>query len=224
MRLDSNIKQTIVIDVLWTVSIHGFLKPRIQIKPVNLNGVKITYVTGFNGRYIYDNKIAKDTIIEITRSGDVIPYITKIVKSSPEASMPDIPYEWNKTGVDIYTNMDKDGRCVKLITSFFNKLGIKFVAEESVRKIYNHGIDTIIKIIYAKREDFHKIDGFGKISADRIYDNIHDGLQNVSIANILGSSGVFGFGLVEKKFVNYLNIYLICWKNTRLFQQVNYIH
>jgi NAD-dependent DNA ligase len=32
-------------------------------------------VTANNAKYIYDNNIGKGTILEIIRSGDVIPYI-----------------------------------------------------------------------------------------------------------------------------------------------------
>lgn len=68
-----------VVDVLWEVSKSGFAKPRVKLKPVNLGGVTITYATGFNGRYIYDNQIGPGALVKITRAGDVIPQILEVV-------------------------------------------------------------------------------------------------------------------------------------------------
>ena len=57
----------------------------------------------FNGKFIKDNKIGPGSKITIIRSGDVIPYIADIVSESETGSpqMPDVDYEWSKTGVDI---------------------------------------------------------------------------------------------------------------------------
>lgn len=183
----------------------GQLKPRVEIIPVKLGGVTITWATGFNAKFIYDNSIGPNAIIEITRSGDVIPYIVRVVKKASEPDMPDMMYEWNETGVDIITEEYGDQMCIKLITNFFAKLGIKYVGEKNVEKIYNAGYDTLLKIIYAKQSDFARIPGFGERLAERTYDNIHMGLQNISLADTLGASGVFGFGLGRKKVTKLLD-------------------
>ena len=65
-----NIKDTVdteVIKVEWNVSKWGRLKPRVKVKSVSLCGVNIQYATGFNAKYITDNKIGKGAIIRITR-------------------------------------------------------------------------------------------------------------------------------------------------------------
>lgn len=198
VRLDSNIIEAVVEEVEWNISKWGLIKPRIRITPVNLNGVTITYTSGFNAKYILDNNIGENTIIKLTRSGDVIPFITEVVKST-EAQMPNIPYKWNETQVDIYTEENENIMCVKLVSSFFASLKIKHVSEATVSKMYNHGLDNVLKIVAATKEDFEKIEGFGKRLAERTYDNIHEGLQNVSIPLLLGASGVFGMGMGTRK-------------------------
>lgn len=195
-----NIIQAEVIGVDWNVSKWGQLKPRVEIKPVLIGGVTITWATGFNAKYIKDNSIGTGAIIEITRSGDVIPYILRVIKQAPEADLPDnITYNWNETGVDIYTDDFCDEMCIKLIANFFSKLGIKHVAEQNVKKIYESGYNSILKILSASQKDFEKIDGFGTRLAERTYDNIHNGMKNLSLENVLGSSSVFGFGMGRKK-------------------------
>jgi NAD-dependent DNA ligase len=49
MVLSDQIAEAKVVDVLWTPSKDGYLKPRVQIEPIQLGGVKIEYATGFNG-------------------------------------------------------------------------------------------------------------------------------------------------------------------------------
>ena len=213
VRLDKNIVEATVEEVEWNISKWGVLKPRIRIIPINLGGVTITYTTGFNAKYIVDNNIGPGTIIEITRSGDVIPYVVSVIEGT-YAQLPDIPYEWNETKVDIISKDNNNTMCVKLIASFFAALKIKHVSEATVNKMFNHGLKNIIDIVSASQEDFEEIEGFGKRLAERTYENIHNGLKNISISLLLGASGVFGLNIGTKKvellfnaIPNILNIY-----------------
>ena len=53
--------------------------------------------------------------------------------------MPDIPYKWNKTHIDISAEEFGETMCIKLIASFFAKLGIKHVGEKGVEKCTKMG-------------------------------------------------------------------------------------
>ena len=66
---------TKVLDVEWNVSKDGRLKPRVLIKPVHILGSKISAVTGYNGKFIFNNKVGKGANIIIIKSGDIIPNI-----------------------------------------------------------------------------------------------------------------------------------------------------
>ena len=199
MRFSDNLIEANVLGVEWNVSKWGVLKPRVEIIPVQLGGVTITWATGFNAKYIVEKFIGPGAVIQITRSGDVIPYIVSVIKKAKEPDMPDISYTWNESKVDIQTDEYSDTSSVKRIASFFAELGIKHVGEKNVQKIYESGFDTLIKIISATEDDFAKIPGFGKKMAERTFTNIHDGLKDVSLSLLLGASGVFGFGMGTKK-------------------------
>lgn len=80
----SNLAIAEVVDVEINISKHGYLKPRIQIIPVDLVGVTVTWATGFNMRFILDNQIGPGAKIKITRSGDVIPYCCGVVSPMPD--------------------------------------------------------------------------------------------------------------------------------------------
>ena len=92
---------------------------------MEIGGTTIKYATAFNAKYVKDNNIGPGTVVAIVRSGDVIPYIVNIVKST-EAAMPKgIDYEWNDTNVDIIVEGDTQEQKIKQITHFFSKTGYK---------------------------------------------------------------------------------------------------
>lgn len=198
LRSKDNMKIVEVLDIEWNISKWGVIKPRIKIEPTLLGGVTINYASGHNAKYISDNNIGPGSKVTITRSGDVIPFVIEI-NSSTYAKMPSINYDWNETGVDIYAIDGDPIMCIKLIANFFDKLGIKHLGEATVRKMYENGLDTLLKIISADKERFMKIKSINEKSAERIYTNIASGLQDVSISNVLGSSGIFGFGMGRKR-------------------------
>jgi len=192
MTISDNLIEAEVDDVEWNISKHKLLKPRIKIKPVNLNGVTITYASGFNAKYIVEKSIGKGSIIEITRSGDVIPFIVSVIKPSKEPDMPKVSYKWNENNVDIIVEEDEENIAeIKMISSFFSNMGIKNISDATVEKIYKSGYDTLIKIFKSKKDDFEKIEGFQKKLSEKIYTNIHNGLKNITKDVLLGSSGIF---------------------------------
>ena len=200
MTITDNLIEAEVDEIEWNIYKHKLLKPRIKIKPVNLNGITISYTSGFNAKYIVEKSIGKGTIIEITRSGDVIPYIVSIIKPSQKPDMPNILYKWNENGVDIIVEDDDYNTSdIKMISSFFSSMGIKNLNDATVKKIFNNGFDTLLKIFQANTEDFEKIDGFGKKLADKVINNIHNGLKDTTIDVLLGSSGIFGEGMGKRK-------------------------
>ena len=198
MNIDSNMKESEVIAVEWNVSKWGLLKPRVQIQPVHIGGVVIQYATGFYGKFIKDNGIGPGAIVKITRSGDVIPFIVEVTRRT-EPSMPITPYKWNESGIDIYTEEEDNEISIKQTISFFSNLNIKFVGDSVVRKLYDTGFNSIFKIIGASIEQISCIEGLGNKSAERIKSNIQTRFETVTLSEILGASGMFGFGISGKK-------------------------
>ena len=80
MVLNEQTANVKVINVEWNASKHGYMIPRIQFESVNIGGAVLSFTTGFNGKYIVDNKIGKGAVLKIIRSGDVIPKVEKVTK------------------------------------------------------------------------------------------------------------------------------------------------
>ena len=192
--------ETKVTHVEWNLSKQSYLKPIVHFEPIQMPDCIVSKATGINGKFIFENKIGPGAIIEVVRAGSVIPKIINIIKPAKEPSMPqDVEWEWNETQVDIMTNENQHESCIKLIYSFFHKIGAKFVAEQSIKKMYAYGLDTLIKIIHADIETLMEIDTFKKDSATRIHNSIRQSLLNIRIEKLLGASNILGIGIGERK-------------------------
>jgi len=82
MDSEEQFGETIVENINWNPSKYGYLKPQLVVKPIIIGGVTIKHLTGKNAKFIKDNKIGIGTELKIKRSGDVIPDIVEIIKSS----------------------------------------------------------------------------------------------------------------------------------------------
>jgi DNA ligase (NAD+) len=209
MVLSEQMAEASVIDVIWTPSKDGYLKPRVQILPVILCGVKIEYATGFNGAFIQNNKIGIGAVIKIIRSGDVIPHILNITVPAQVAKMPDVSYKWNSTNVDIMLeNIDQDITVrEKNIAGFFKGIEVDGIGLGNVSRIIEAGFNTIPKIINMSIDDFLKVEGFKTTLANKIYNGIKDRILNVSLIMLMASSNLFGRGFSEKKIELIMNEY-----------------
>jgi len=225
MILDEQIREALVKDVIWTPSKDGYLKPRIEIEPLTIGNVKITFLNGFNGAYIKNNKINVGSKLSIIRSGEVIPHILEIKTFSEEGKMPNIPYKWNESVIDIILE-DLDNEMVKnkKIVLFLKTIGVEDISEGIVKKLIENGYDSIEKIIYLKKEDYLKINGFQEKLANKIHDGIKNSLENVGLEEIMVASGIFVRGTSIHKINSILeNIPNILDKNITDVEKINRI-
>jgi len=201
MVLSDQIAEAKVVDVIWTPSKDGYLKPRVQIEPINLGGVRIEYATGFNGAFINDNKVGIGSTIELIRSGDVIPHIRKVIVPAEEAKMPLVPYKWNDTHVDIMLeNLDTDEIVrEKNITGFFRGIGVEGLSSGNISRMINAGFNSVPKILNMNIVDFLKVEGFKEKTATKLYNGIRVKLEEASLIQIMSATNLFGRGFSEKK-------------------------
>ena len=201
--LEDQIVETEVLDVEWNISKDGLIKPRVNVKPVIIDGVSINYVTGHNAKNIKDNGIGKGAKIKLTRAGEVIPYILEVIKKV-KPSEPKVKFKWNSTKVD-YLIDEKNNKevnkklLVKNMTYFVKKMSIANLDESLISKLVDNGIDSISKLIKISINDLLKLEGFKDKLANKIYENINNGISNVDLSVVMTASNIFGHGLGDKK-------------------------
>jgi NAD-dependent DNA ligase len=210
----NTMKNATVVRVIWEPTMYGYLQPVVQIEPIVLEGaVTVTYVTAHNARYIEDNRIGVGTVIRIVRSGDVIPYIVEVIRPT-EPAMPAIKYMWNDTNVEIIA-VDPPADIlaqirIKQTMHFFKKIGVKYLSQGIVTKLYATGyVDAldIIKQATAQNKDLYLIGGLGEKMVTKIYNQIDTALARVGLAELMGGSLCFGRGIGVRKIKEILAVY-----------------
>lgn len=84
-KFQSERKYSRVVNIDWNLTKTNKLVPTIEIEPIELAGATITRATAFNAQYVKDNNIYIGSVVEIERSGEVIPKIIRTV-SAPDIS------------------------------------------------------------------------------------------------------------------------------------------
>lgn len=209
MVLSEQMAEAKVVDVIWSASKDGYLKPRVRIEPIKLGGVTIEYATGFNGKFIEENKIGVGALIQIIRSGDVIPHIKSITMPAEQPKMPLVPYKWTNSHVDIVLENAGDDITVreKNITAFFVGLEVDGLSSGNVKRIMTAGFDKIAKILKMTKADFKNVEGFKEKMIEKLFNGIHEKVGKANLLDIMVASNLLGRGLGERKIKPILEKY-----------------
>jgi NAD-dependent DNA ligase len=200
-------KETKVVKVHYEVSKWGREKPRVEIVPVKLGGVKVTYATGFNGRFIVDNQIGPGKTIKLVRSGEVIPYITDVIPDDKiTAQYPDSDWEWDQYNeIDfVRKNYQTDPDVIfKQVLDFFETLEVDLLKESSMAKVfdafklrnrsYEEAIDTILNLMELEWE------GVIGSNGSKIFTSLERRLAGLTLPTYLGAVMYFGSGFGVRK-------------------------
>lgn len=214
--LNDQIAEAVVVDVIWSASMDGFLKPRIEIEPVTIGGVTIKYATAFHAKFVLDNKLGPGAVVKLVRSGDVIPDIQAVIKpaTSGKAKMPTVEYKWTNTNVNIYIEEETDVVKSKLIDHFFSKLGVKYISLGIITKLVENKYNSVAKIIGADKKKLAKIEGIGEKLLDKVFNNIDEAFDKMNLIQFMAASHMFGSGIGERKIKLIIEQYpdILTWK------------
>lgn len=210
-----NSAETIVEDIEWNVSKDAIFKPRVKVKPVDIQGVTINWVTGHNYKTIVENGIGIGAKILLKRRGDVIPHIEKVIEPVSDHDKFNIPecgtIEYN--GVELtldYTECTDpelvDEVEIQKIVYFCSKLGVDFAGEGNIRRIMNEDLesDGIEQLIETDIETYQEEIGVNGI---KFYGSLHNKLKNVDICDFMDAVGAFGRGIGSKKLQKVIDKY-----------------
>ena len=136
--------------------------------------------------------------------------------------MPNVPYHWNETNVDIILDNIEDDTTVKEknITSFFVGIQVEGLSTGNVKRLMNAGYDSILKIIHMKKEDYEGIEGFQTKMINKIYNGIQERLKESTLVEIVAASNLLGRGIGKRKlepiFEKYPNLLTLLISNEEL--------
>ena len=193
-----NVVNAVVESVEWNLSKHGYAKPKIKLVPFTLQNVTISNTTGFNAKFIVDNKIGKGAVVEMTRSGDVIPYILRVVEGTSSDLPPNIEdYDWSENNVDlILKNTNTTEVKQKQLLAWATSMNVEMLKEGSVAKLFDAGFQTPTSIVKATE---HQLVCFLGQNGRKIFQSLHSILRNIPFEVLMGSYPSFGVGIGKRK-------------------------
>lgn len=202
---DDNSAVVTVMGVHWNVSKSGYLKPRIEIEPVELMGVTITYATGFNAKFIIENKVGPGATVRITRSGDVIPFVQEVIQPSDAYAHESFAgamldkfgrWDWTDTMVDAFLLDDHPDIAIERAKDFFATIDAPVLREGNINKLFEAGFDTPSKIIKATKNEM--VSALGE-NGKKAYDGLREKLTDIPVYTLMAATGEFGRGVGVRK-------------------------
>jgi NAD-dependent DNA ligase len=194
--------ETDVIGISWNISKQGLLKPILHIKPVKLDGVTVSNVTGNNARFVKDSGLGVGAKVVVKRSGMVIPIIADVITPVDfiQPTIEGVEVDWNEAGIELITLTETDEQRLKKIVAFFEILEADNVSEGVITQLWDAGYKTIKDVLTLTTSDLEKIDRFGKRKAQIVFNSIQKSVTGVQLSKLQHATGIFK-GLGSKKLV-----------------------
>ena len=183
--------------VEWNISKEGKLKPIAHIEPIQTEGVTVSKASCYNAKFISKNGIDTGAIVEVIRSGSVIPKIVNVLEPVFRRLPTSCPscndlLKWNDNKVDlICDNPHCEDMLTKKLTFFFSSLDFDYFGEKIVNKFYHNGFDSVSKILKMTAAQISEMDGMGESSAETILSQFEEKIYNNSYENLGHASGCF---------------------------------
>ena len=194
----------------WTITKSNKLKPLIHVEEVNIDNANINKCYQYNAKFILENKLGAGSVVEMIRSGAVIPKISKIIspKFDIETDFPKVHWKWDTKKIDILSlDLSSDERTLRILEYFINSMDIEFIGKKTIKKLYDIGLDSIEKYLSLKTtEILLKADGIKTKTADKILESVKQKLSDASYLTFASSLGCFS-GLAKEKLKLVLELY-----------------
>jgi DNA ligase (NAD+) len=166
-------KTTRVENLQWQVGRTGNVTPVLQVAPITLSGATIRRVTAHNAGMVQRRLIGIGALIEVIRSGEVIPKLERVLEPAQHAEIPDEcpacsnPLRWHGDFLKC-TNDGCPAQIEQRISHWFRTLGsADWFGIRTIQKIVGAGYESLEKIYMLEAQDFINI-GFGPVQSTNL--------------------------------------------------------
>ncbi|MCK4704070.1 MAG: DNA ligase, partial [Gammaproteobacteria bacterium] len=189
-----------VVKVIPQTSRTGRVNPVVEVEPVRLSGAMIQRVTAHHYGLVKEKGIGNGAIIELVRSGEVIPKIETVVKSAePEISeycpSCDTKLVWDKDYLICTNNIECPAQITHTIEHFFKTLGnVDGFGSATIVKLFEHGVRTLPKIYQLTVSGFKEA-GFGPKQSENLFKELKRSREEeIEDWRFLAAFGIFRMG------------------------------
>ena len=193
-------KQTTLKKITWSVSRNGILTPIGEVVPVTLSGAQISKVSLHNYGLVKEHLLKSGDVIEIIRSGEVIPKFLSIIKPSSEQfalpeKCPECQCPVEIRDIRLYcNNKNCHAKIKESILHFIRNIGIDDISSKRLEEMMKKGfVSTISDLYRLNKEDFLKLDKTKETLAEKFVKTLRKS-KKCDLATFLSSLGIQGGG------------------------------
>jgi DNA ligase (NAD+) len=199
-------KTTTLNEIIWSVSRNGILTPVGDVEPVELSGAMISRVTLHNYGMVVANNLKSGDVIEIIRSGEVIPKFLSVVKPSKNKfeipdHCPSCDSKVEIVDIRIYCkNEFCPGKNKEIILNFIQKIGIEDLSGKRLEELIKAKLVKTIPDLYRlEASDLMKLDKVKDKLSQKLIESIEK-TKTVDLITFLAALGITGgaFSKCEK--------------------------
>ncbi len=190
-----------VLKVIPQTSRSGRVNPVAELEPTRLSGALISRATAHHYGMVKELGIGPGTIIELTRSGMVIPKIERVIIPS-EPQIPDVcpscGHELIWEGDYLYCPNSAycPAQIEHIMEHFFKTLGnVDGFGRKTIEKLHAAGVSSVYEIYQLTQERLEDM-GFGeKTSRNLMNQLIRSRTEPIEDWRFLGAFGIYRMGL-----------------------------
>ncbi len=207
-KMPAERKWTKVKAIIASVGRTGRVTNIAVIKPVELSGATITNVTLHNYDFVIKSRIGIGSKVQVTRSGEVIPFITAVKPAKKPYKPPTrCPICNTRLTIEgkylVCPNKNCPARLAQSIEYFFKSLGAEWLGIKTIETLMsNLKLKNVIDFYNIKKSDIAKIPGFGEKSAKNIINSIKNTLKStVTPYQLLQALGIKYIGPAASRWI-----------------------
>ncbi len=193
--------EVIVLKVTPQTSRSGRVNPVAELTPTKLSGAMIARATAHHYGMVKELGIGEGTLIELTRSGLVIPKIERVITPAT----PQIPEHCPSCGSELVWDSDylyclNTTKCPAQIENtiehFFRTLAnVDGFGQKTVEKLHAFGINSVYAVYQLDMEQLQAM-GFGDKTAQNLLDQLQRSrTEAIEDWRFLGAFGIHRMGL-----------------------------
>jgi NAD-dependent DNA ligase len=176
--------------VTWTASRHARLVPVLEFEPVVLAGAKVSRATGHNYEFVRNAGIGVGAVVQIVRSGDVIPKIVRVVRRAASPAEPLGAYKV----VGVHAIADGQHDAARL-AHFLSTLDVRGAGPATSSKLAEAGHILPGSVATLAPNEAAAI--AGTVSAASIPADLSAAVSRTPLWRLLAATGSFGPGVGE---------------------------
>ena len=199
-------KTTTLKEITWSVSRNGILTPVGEVEPVELSGAMISRVTLHNYGMVSANNLKAGDVIEIIRSGEVIPkFLSVVTPGKNKFAIPETcPSCGSKVVIEDIRIFCKNEKCPgknkEIILNFIQKIGIEDLSGKRLEELLNAKLVKTIPDLYRLDEkDLMSLDKVKEKLSSKLIDSIQK-TKKIDLITFMSALGISGgaFNKCEK--------------------------